>query len=100
MRDLKAELELMNEKNPPFRTNFDYRDMVQRCLKAEAEVERLRGEVISLTIANCRLITISLYDGLGKPELIDGKCFGYAGNMDEPHIDCQYCKAFYGREEE
>ena len=44
MRDLKAELELMNEKNPPMRTNFDYRDMVQRCLKAEAEVERLRGQ--------------------------------------------------------
>ena len=45
MRDLKAELELMNEKNPPMRTNFDYRDMVIRAQMAEAEVERLRGQV-------------------------------------------------------
>jgi len=43
VRDLKNELELMNEKNPPMRTSFDYRDMVERCLIAETECDNLRN---------------------------------------------------------
>lgn len=71
----------------------DYRD------KLQSEVERLQAEVVGLTMDNCKLIKMSLYDGLGRPELIDDKCGGYAGNMDEPHWRCQECKAFCMDEE-
>ena len=65
----------------------------------------VEGDVLSLssqkdtdnremaTIENCFLIRRAVGDGLGKPEVVDGKCAGYAaGTDDEPYEICKYCK--------
>jgi len=50
MRNLNRELEMMNEKNPPFRTNFDYRDMVKRAIAAEAALAAKTDECERLNL--------------------------------------------------
>lgn len=84
-------------------------------LKKEAEafglakkVEEMVQEIVKLkllcekkTIENCKVIKQSFREGVGRPEMIDGKCEGYAISDwdDEPHDSCKECIAGMESEE-
>lgn len=66
-----------------------------------AEIERLKLLCEKKTIENCKVIKQSFREGVGRPEMIDGKCEGYAISDwdDEPHDSCKECIAGMESEE-
>ena len=66
-----------------------------------AEIGRLKLLCEKKTIENCKVIKQSFRDGVGRPEMIDGKCEGYAISDwdDEPHDSCKECIAGMESEE-
>ena len=66
-----------------------------------AEIARLKLLCEKKTIENCKVIKQSFREGVGRPEMIDGKCEGYAISDwdDEPHDSCKECIAGMESEE-
>ena len=66
-----------------------------------AEIGRLKLLCEKKTIENCKVIKQSFREGVGRPEMIDGKCEGYAISDwdDEPHDSCKECIAGMESEE-
>ena len=69
--------------------------------RQQAEIDRLKLLCEKKTIENCKVIKQSFREGVGRPEMIDGKCEGYAISDwdDEPHDSCKECIAGMESEE-
>lgn len=91
MRDLQADLNYIN-KNTATDELAICKEYLNRAIAAEAEVESLKQQILKLQIKGCMMVKAASVDGIGEPEIVDGKCGGYAGNMDEPHDVCKTCK--------
>ena len=85
--DLIQSLQAENEKM--FATVLEVRSEKELL---QYRIEKLESENLELKIKACTLVKAACYEGFGEPNVIDGKCSGYAGHMDEPHEKCQECE--------
>ena len=82
--------------------SFEQRNQIATLLEQQAaEIGRLKLLCEKKTIENCKVIKQSFREGVGRPEMIDGKCEGYAISDwdDEPHDSCKECIAGMESEE-
>ena len=87
------------QRNQTKRTNL--RGLAALLEQQAAEIGRLKLLCEKKTIENCKVIKQSFREGVGRPEMIDGKCEGYAISDwdDEPHDSCKECIAGMESEE-